>query len=117
MPALFTDIRGSRVVETDDHVESFAPGVDAEAVTESFFERELLRADEDFASGLDGLNASGHESADVFAEVIVGEEEPLAVDVGKMIGIHDTLLGFGLAWLAVGEGDLLLLRGSLGQGI
>jgi hypothetical protein len=44
--------------------------MDAEAVAQSFFEREFLRALERLAGRLDGFDARGREGADVLARVV-----------------------------------------------
>ena len=63
----------------------------------------------------DGLDARGDEGAEVVAQMVEGEEEPLAVDVGEVIGIDDALLGLLLAGLAIGQLQLLARGGGLGQ--
>ena len=65
----------------------------------------------------DGLDAGGNEGADVLAQMAPGEEEPFAVDVGQMIGVHHAQFGLAAAGLAIGQLQLAALRGGFGQGV
>ena len=88
-----------------------------EAVAQRFFERKLFWPNKRFAGGLYRFDAGRNKGAHVLAQVIERKEEPFPIDVGQMIGIHQSPFGLLLARLAVTESDLLALRRGLGQRI
>src|SRR5437870_64477 len=115
MPFLFANVVGGVFVETDDHVVFALAGLHAEAVTQTLLERELLGARKRLAGLLDLFDASRDERANVFAQVIVGKEEPFAVNIGQMIGVDDALLGLFVSRLAIGQFELTARGGGFGE--
>src|ERR1051326_2433882 len=80
----------------------------AEAVAQTLFKRKTSDAGKGFAGLFDGFNSSGNKRANVFAKMIVGEEVPLAIDIGEVIRIDPTLFSLFLAGFAIGEFELFL---------
>src|SRR5205085_6668042 len=70
---------------------------------------------ETIAGGLRGLNAGGDEGAYVLAQVAIGEEEPIPVDVREVVGIDDAALGGRAAGLAVMELEFAAFGGGAGE--
>ena len=102
-------------MEADDDMELPFPGLDPEAAAQALFQRELLAALEGLSGGLNGFDAGRNEGAEVVAQMIVGEEEPLTVDVGEVIWIDDALLSLLVTGLAVGDLELPARRSGFGQ--
>src|SRR5580765_2512415 len=117
MPALLAYVRSGRSAETNDDIISFFPRMHAKAVSKSLFHRKLLGTDENFASRPQRLDASRDKSADVLAQMVIGEEKPFPINICQVIGINYSLVWFGLAGFAVRDGELLLLSGRFGQSV
>src|SRR5690242_16067605 len=107
MPFLLPNIIGGAGVKAEYDLEGSAPGMDAKAVPQPRVEREFSRPFEAPARGRDRLDPGGHKRADVLTQMVVGEEEPLAVDIGQVVRINHSPFRFLHAGLAVSHFQLL----------
>src|SRR5262249_20724134 len=87
----------------------------AKAVAQALFERETLWPRKGLAGGLQGSNARRDKGANIFAQMVVSEQVPLAIDIGQVIRVDQAQLGFVLARFAVSEPELAAGGGGLGQ--
>src|ERR1051326_2876246 len=90
--------------------------MNAKADAQPLFERELARW-KLFARAFNSDDARGDKSVEILAQMIQGKEKPFAIDIGYMIRVNDTLLGLLLAWLAIGQFQLIMRRGRSGERI
>src|ERR1700723_1228942 len=116
MPFLFPDVIRRAGIETDDDRKFALAGVDAETVAQSLLEGKLRSANERTTGGPGRLDAGGYECANIFARVVVGKEEPLAVDIGQVIRVNHPLFN-RMTRLAIGELQLLPPRHRPGEGV
>src|SRR2546423_7488383 len=114
MPLFFADVISDSLIEMNDHVVSPLPGMNAETVAQPLFERKFLRPKKGPAGLPHGFNPGGNKRADVLAKMVISKEKPFAVDIGKMIGVYETLLAFLLARFTIRE--LQLAAGGSGFG-
>lgn len=103
MPGSFLDEGGGEAGEADADVVLAGGGVEAETAGKEFLHREVLWTGETGLGELDGADAAEVEAAEVFPFQIVGEEVPLALDAGEVVGAHMARLRFGRARFLVGE--------------
>src|SRR5512135_1137248 len=115
MPFLLPNIIGHSRGEPEHHLELALAGLHAKTLAQPPFQRESLPAGKSLARLPNGFNARWDKRTDVFAQMVVGEEEPFAVDVSQVIGVDEALLGLALARLAVRQLQLLPRGGCLGQ--
>ena len=117
MPPLFPHVIGHAWSESNNHFVLALAGMNSEAAAQSLFQGKFLEPPKELAGAAQALNPGGHKGADVFAQVIISEQKPFAIDVGQMIWIDNPLLGLLLARLTVGQFQLLAGGSSLGQTI
>lgn len=117
MPLLLTYQGGGEAGEADDDVVVAGGGVDAEAAGEEFIHGEIgWDGEGGFGEG-DVFHAGEDEAADVLAHAVEGEEIPLAVDAGEVVGADVAALGsLGLRF-PVAELDFAALVQGFADGL
>src|SRR5947209_14479525 len=115
VPFLFADVISGEFIEANRDFEFALAGMDAEAVAQAFLERKSFGASELFPGEFDGLDTRGRKGANVVSQMVEGEEEPFAIDVGQVIWINHTRFGLLLAGFALGQFDMLALGGGFGE--
>ena len=98
--------------EADDDLEVTLMGMDAEAVPEELVEVEALGPGKGDTRAFDGRDAGRGEGADGVSEAVEGEEVPIPVDVRKVVGVDDSVLGLAVG-LAVDEAEFGAFGGDL----
>jgi hypothetical protein len=103
VPFPFLDQGGGEAAEADADVVLAGGGVEAETAGEEFRHGEVLGSGETCLGELDGAHAAEVEAADGFPGQVVGEEVPLALDAGEVVGAHVAGFRFGGGRFPVGE--------------
>src|SRR5262245_60783838 len=108
MPLFFANVIRGAFCKADYYLVLAFAGLHSETASQPLFEGKLLWTRKLPAGMSNFFNPSWNKSANISAEMVVSEQEPFAVDVGKVIRVNDSLLGLPLSWFAISQLQLLM---------